>query len=238
MFKKRVGTLDDEDNSHIQALRRLPVSKYIAENYVVLASLSSYFQYNTPLNNPVRTLEQQKLVDLLKEKNILIEDGRDWVPTDQSAAQYLSGFWLEELAWAAALEAGADAAVYSQHITWGDDEFNGQNEIDVIAAFGDHITFISCKALRPHINPSKDQSRYKNLRMALHEADDLADHFGIEGDRVIYLTTVDMIHEAKDDAHRMPSLAGKAKALDVQIIGLEQIGWVDLVAAINSQTGS
>jgi len=105
--------------------------------------------------------------------------------------------------------------------------------VDVIAAFGDHITFISCKALKPYIDISadKDKTKYRNLRHYLHETDDLADHFGIEGDHVIFLVSTDMVDEA-EDRHRMAPLAGKAAALDVHIIGIEQRAWDDLVNAV------
>lgn len=173
MFKKREGSLADENHAHMAVKWRLPITKYIAENYEALSSISSQFQNNTPLNKTIETDAQHAIVKMLVDKKLLERSGEVIMPFDNASALYLAGGWLEELGWAAALEAGADAAIYGQRIHWGDRTIGGQNEIDVIAAFGDNLTFISCKALRPHINASSDKSRYRNLKLYLHEADDL-----------------------------------------------------------------
>ena len=146
------------------------------------------------------------------------------------AKRYLSGGWLEELAWLASIEAGADEAVFSQTIGWHAQGYHGQNEIDLIVRKGKRLGFTSCKAVGSEFN--SDSRKHRNRLMdALHEADNLADHFGVEGDRVAILVTADLIDELKNQPRYM-SLMGKAAVLDVRVIPLEELGWDKLVAAI------
>ncbi len=149
---------------------------------------------------------------------------------DSHAKRYLGGGWLEELAWLAAMEAGADEAVFAQTIGWHAQGYHGQNEIDLIVRKGSRLGFTSCKAVGSEFN--SDSRKHRNRLMdALHEADNLADHFGVDGDRVAILVTADLIDELKNQPRYM-SLMGKAAVLDVRIIPLEELGWDKLVLAI------
>ena len=64
----------------------------------------------------------------------------------------------------------------------------------------------------------------------MHEADNLADHFGERGEKVAVLVTTDLYDEVRDTA-RYQALMGKAAVLDVQLIALEELGWDRLVEA-------
>ena len=149
---------------------------------------------------------------------------------DVDIKRYLSGGWLEELAWLAAMEAGADEARHGQPLSWQVGEYYGENEIDLIVRRQERLGFVSCKALQSEFDA--DNRKHRNRLMdALHEADNLADHFGVPGERVAVLVTTDLIDEMRE-MPRYTALMGKAAILDVRIIPLEELGWNKLVAAM------
>jgi len=152
------------------------------------------------------------------------------ITSHSEAKRYLSGGWLEEMAWLAAMEAGADEAVFSQNLQWSAKGYHGQNEIDLIIRKGERLGFTSCKAVNSEFNPDSKKQRSR-LMDALHEADNLVDHFGGDGDRVAVLVTADLIDEVRDKP-RYIALMGKAAVLDVRIIPLEELGWEALVSAL------
>ncbi len=144
--------------------------------------------------------------------------------------RYITGGWLEEIACLAALEAGADEAYFGQQISWQIDGYWGENEIDVMARFGNRLAFYSCKAYGASYHNSKDRSR-KKLMQALHEADNLADHFGTPNTFVGLILSTDLY----DEYHKRPkyeALFGKARALHVDLITLEDLKWDKLVMAM------
>ncbi len=170
------------------------------------------------------------LIDSLLAHGLLQrQDGR-LVASGAVARRFLSGGWLEELAWLAAMEAGADEAIYSQVLGWKVQDYYGENEIDLIVRKGESLGFVSCKALQSEFN-SENRKHRNRLMDALHEADNLCDHFGREGERVGILVTTDLIDEARNQPRYM-ALMGKAAVLDVRIIPLEELEWEPLVAAI------
>ena len=146
------------------------------------------------------------------------------------ARRYLSGGWLEELAWLAAMESGADEALYGQPLSWKVGDYYGENEIDLIVRRERRLGFVSCKALQSEFDAENRKHRNR-LMDALHEADNLADHFGVPGERVAVLVTTDLIDEMKQ-MPRYTALMGKAAVLDVRIIPLEELGWDKLVSAL------
>ncbi len=171
------------------------------------------------------------LVDLMRAQGIIAPEDGLLKARDAAARRFLSGGWLEELAWLAAMEAGADEAIYSQVLGWKVGEYYGENEIDVIVRKADRLGFVSCKALQSEFN--SDNRKHRNRLMdALHEADNLCDHFGREGERVGILVTTDLIDEVRGNAPRYMALMGKAAVLDVRIIPLEELEWNPLVAAL------
>lgn len=143
--------------------------------------------------------------------------------------KYLSGGWLEELAWLAAREAGADEVIHGQNIVWKVQSYSGENEIDLIARRMDTLSFVSCKALRSRLD-GNDRKHRNRLMDAVHEADNLADHFGRPGERVAVLVTTDLFDEMKG-LPRYGALMGKAAILDVRVISLEDLHWDGLVKA-------
>ena len=146
------------------------------------------------------------------------------------AKKYLGGGWLEELAWLAAMEAGADEALFAQPLSWQVGEYYGENEIDLIIRREERLGFLSCKALQSEFDA--DNRKHRNRLMdAVHEADNLADHFGVPGERVAMLVTTDLIDEMRQ-MPRYTALMGKAAVLDVRIIPLEELEWDKLVAAV------
>ena len=171
------------------------------------------------------------LFDVLDRHKMIAKQGDSYVAANVSAKRYLSGGWLEELAWHAALEAGADEAVYAQRLTWEVGEYRGENEIDLIVRRGETLGFASCKALQSEFD--SDNRKHRNRLMdALHEADNLADHFGRPGERVAIMVTTDLFDEIRNTPRYM-TLMGKAAALEVRIIPLEELGWDKLVSAVS-----
>jgi len=109
----------------------------------------------------------------------------------------LSGGWLEELAWLAAIAAGADEALFGQVVGWSVKGYSGENEIDLIMREGDRLGFV------------QDRKHRNRLMDAVHEADNLIDHFGRAGDKVAILVSTDLFDEVRGVA-RYNSLMGKA----------------------------
>jgi hypothetical protein len=151
---------------------------------------------------------------------------------DTKAKRYLSGGWLEELAWLAAKSAGAEEAIYGQVVGWEVKGFTGENEIDLIMRRGNELSFVSCKALRSELDIN-DKKHRNRLMDAVHEADNLADHFGERGEKVAVLVTTDLYDEVQDTA-RYHALMGKAAVLDVHLIALEELAWDRLVEAFQN----
>jgi hypothetical protein len=144
--------------------------------------------------------------------------------------RYLSGGWLEELAWLAAQESGAHEALYGQCVSWSVKGYSGENEIDLIMRRDESLSFVSCKALRSMLD-NQDRKHRARLMDAVQEADNLADHFGRPGEKVAVLVTTDLFDEIKGTP-RYSALMGKAAVLDVRIIPLEELKWDRLVSAL------
>ncbi len=100
----------------------------------------------------------------------------------------------------------------------------------MIARFGERLVFVSCKALPARYDGDRQQVRDR-LMHALHETDNLVDHFGEPDDVAILAVTTDLIDEsAKQPRYRQ--FHGKARALDVRLITLETMDWPKLVSAL------
>jgi hypothetical protein len=153
------------------------------------------------------------------------------LPHDAAGMRFLAGGWLEELAWLAALEAGAHEAVFGQVLGWNFSGYTGENEIDVIIRKDETLTFLSCKAFKSQLTMS-DKKHRNRLMEAIHEADNLCDHFGRPNEKVAVLLTTDLFDETKGSA-RYSALMGKAAALRVHILSLEDMSWPKLVSALD-----
>jgi hypothetical protein len=155
----------------------------------------------------------------------------------EKTINFLTGGWLEDLAYEAILEAGADAALARAILDWRVDGYSGQNEVDVLARSGERLIFFSCKCAGAWLAEDNARARLvqkDKLMGYMHEADNLADHFGSRGDAVVLMVTTDLIDEREHDRIRLPALFGKASALDVEIIGLDHLSWRPLVKRLQA----
>ena len=231
ILEERGAFLKGRPGDENVARAREPLLKAIEHNYTLFEPLRD--RLLTRVGLPEREATAQDLaglIDHMLSHDLLVREDGIIVARDAAARRFLSGGWLEELAWLAAMEAGADEAIFSQVLGWKVGDFYGENEIDVIVRKGDSLGFVSCKALQSEFN--SDNRKHRNRLMdALHEADNLCDHFGREGERVGILVTTDLIDEARNQPRYM-ALMGKAAVLDVRIIPLEELEWDPLVSAI------
>ncbi|MEA3348690.1 MAG: DUF1887 family CARF protein [Pseudomonadota bacterium] len=85
-------------------------------------------------------LEREELVQV---KNGLV------IFTNEAAARYLSGGWLEEFTFAQASAAGADEVVLSQVVDWETPgEKNVRNEFDCLLIKDNRLFLLECKTMR------------------------------------------------------------------------------------------
>jgi hypothetical protein len=222
---------DDE-----QARGRESLSRWIAQDYVGFERsrdrLFTIENVETP-DDANAILQQPELHGLLKamgQAGMLPKRSASGLTLDARARRYLSGGWLEELAWLAAMEAGAHEAIHGQVVGWEYQGFTGENEIDLIMRHGKRLSFVSCKALRSELDIN-DRKHRNRLMDAVHQADNLADHFGRHGEKVAVLVTTDLYDETKN-MPRYQALMGKAAVLEVRVIALEELGWDRLVHAL------
>ncbi len=213
------------------------LTRMIADNYVLFEGVRDHVLHETDDYTHRRVSEHlplpeggEALFQSLIDHNIIVPKPGGIFVADSGGRRYLSGGWLEELAWLAAMESGADEATFSQILGWEVKGFHGENEIDLIIRHDDHLTFISCKALRSELDMADRKMRHR-LMDAVNEADNLVDHFGVQGERVALIVTTDLFDEMKNEP-RYNALMGKAAVLDVHIIALEEMGWDHLVKAI------
>lgn len=174
--------------------------------------------------------EGHSLVNELLTHGIILREEHGHEICEAQGRRYLSGGWLEELAWLAAVAAGADEAVFGQVIGWSVNGYSGENEIDLIMREGERLGFVSCKALRAELD-MQDRKHRNRLMDAVHAADNLADHFGRTGDKVALLVSTDLIDEARGVV-RYNALMGKAAILDVRLIPLEEMAFNKLKDAL------
>jgi hypothetical protein len=232
LLKRRNAWLKGSGGDRAVAQARGPLNRRIAEHYTAFERLrdavlnSSHGTADAPEHGLIADLVEH---GILKRSHDRIAAAHVW------CRKFLSGGWLEELAYIAAEEAGADEAFYNQNVAWKVEGYSGENEIDLIVRRGDHLGFISCKALKSMIG-ADDRKHRNRLMDAIHEADNLADHFGRPGERVAVLVTTDLFDEMRG-VPRYQALMGKAAVLDVRIIPLEDLGWERLVQAIRNLMG-
>ncbi len=228
------GDMPDSDHVlHRQELTRLIGNSYSMFEVVRDRLLNSGQSVKAPGSHLQIEWEWEKsfIEQLLSYKMLLIaDDGHEVCETQ--GLRYLSGGWLEELAWLAAREAGAEEAVFGQVIGWTVKGFTGENEIDLIARRGDALTFISCKALKSELD-MRDKKHRNRLMEAVHEADNIADHFGSGNGKVAVLVTTDL-HDEQKGTVRYNALMGKAAVLNVEIVSLEKLQWDKLVSAMTA----
>jgi hypothetical protein len=234
LLERRGAWLKGEPLDIEAARKRLPLTQMIAHNYQHFEILRDDL-LNSPNIRKTETSETGDdirgalLLDLVTH-NIVRFGSNGTLPYDSMSLRFLSGGWLEELAWHAAIEAGAHEAVFGQVLSWNFAGYSGENEIDVIMRMDDRLTFISCKALRSELQMSDKKHRHR-LMDAIHEADNLADHFGRPGEQVAVLISTDL-HDEDRGVARYSALMGKAAVLKVRVVSLEDMEWRKLISVM------
>ena len=206
----------------------LEVARFLVNHYPDFDAIRHRLVDEAGFGAPTERI--QRVCRRLAESGFLVEQSpnRYARSDDNERTRFLTGGWLEQLTAHALIESGADAAIPSAIIEWEVDGYAGSNEVDVIARKGERIIFVSCKAVRPHYQPSGalPSPLRRKLMQHLYEAENLVDHFGTEGDRAVLVVTADLYDETQGDtAARYPALLGKARVLNVEILSLEHLSW-------------
>lgn len=211
------------------ARMRAAVTKRIAAAYPLFESLRDSLLGRRSVK---MTAEHRALQITLGNAGLIeLVDGAGQI-IDHEARRYLTGGWLEEYVALAVAELGADEVLTGQKITWRAGEFVGENEIDVVARFGDRLFLCSCKALRSNLAPDDVRTR-EHLMNALHEADNLADHFAPDAAIVALAVTTDLFDERTREP-RYEQLHGKAEALRVGLVTLEHMPWPTMLKRLTA----
>jgi hypothetical protein len=237
LLSARGAWLKGDTGDQEEALSRKSLTQMIANHYSVFEEVrdrifratESFMRHVEIVPETLPEMGHALVAEMLKYRTVVKEEHGHEI-CEVAGRRYLSGGWLEELAWLAAMDAGAEEAFYGQVIGWKVKEFTGENEIDLIMRNAGTLGFVSCKALRSVLD-MHDRKHRNRLMDAVHEADNLADHFGKPGERVAVLVTTDL-HDELRGAPRYNALMGKAAVLDVRIISLEELGYDHLVAAL------
>jgi Domain of unknown function (DUF1887) len=237
LLKDRGAWLKTVHGSPEQALEHAPLSRLIASDYGLFEKVrdrifksTDDFMRHVEISPSTLDADGHHMITEFQKFGMVIRDAHDHAICEVKGRRYLSGGWLEELAWLAAIQAGADEAIFGQVLGWQVKGYTGENEIDLIARRGEKLAFVSCKALRSELDIS-DRKHRNRLMDAVHEADNLADHFGRDGETVAVLVTTDLYDEVKKSP-RYHALMGKAAILDVQLIALENLTWEKLIIAM------
>jgi Domain of unknown function (DUF1887) len=234
LLERRGAWLKGSPPSTEEARARMPLVVTIGENYGAFEHLrDDLLNTATPKQRPRSESDDGLRATMLDDlvKHHIVRLGREGtLPADTSSMRFLSGGWLEELAWHAAIEAGAHEAVFGQVLGWNFGGYSGENEIDVICRQDESLIFVSCKALKSELVMS-DKKHRARLMDAIHEADNLADHFGRPNEKVAVIVTTDL-HDEERGVARYSALMGKAAVLRVRVVSLEDLGWPKLVSVM------
>ena len=234
LLKQRNAFLKGCGGDENVALARQALLRGIGNDYRSFEPLRDALLGSPGLDAAARAMLPENAVAMLEgmlEHGLVGEQEGCLRAVDATGRRFLAGGWLEELAWLAGMHAGADEGLYAQCVGWEVRGFRGENEIDVILRKGTRLAFVSCKALQSDFDSSNRKLRNR-LMDALHEADNLCDHFGRGDDRVGVLVTSDLYDELRGDKPRYQALMGKAAVFDVRIIPLEELEWDRLVQAM------
>ncbi|MCM5552390.1 hypothetical protein [Pleomorphomonas sp. NRK KF1] len=210
------------DPQEMQSRARL--TRLIGENYQAFEIARSILLQRRSSDNPGPQV--LSLLGAIEREGVAKRSGTGWF-LGAASMRYVRGGWLEEYAALAALQAKADEVRAGQVLRWVSGPYDGINEVDVIARFGERLVFASCKALWSRFEIG-DEAQRERLTSALHEADNTLDHFGGEDDRTALVVSTDLYDERRD-LPRYRQLHGKAHALDVALITLEDFHFSSLV---------
>ncbi len=231
LLQKRGAWLKGNGGNRRLAEARAPLTRRIADHYPVFEQLRDHVVHGAAeLEHDDHRRLAADLVGHMEELGLVQCQQTGKLIPNVEGKRFMTGGWLEELAYLAAAEAGAHEAVFGQNVGWSAGGYMGENEIDLIVRRENVLGFVSCKALRSMLDV-EDRKQRNRLMDAIHQADNLADHFGRPGERVAVLVTTDLFDEMRG-VPRYAALMGKAAVLDVRIIPLEELGWARLVSAI------
>lgn len=206
------------------AMERVALTKRIAAIYPAFEGLRDSLLDRRSVE---LTAIHRPLLTAIVDSGLAEPSGPDWRVTDSEARRYLTGGWLEEYVALAVAELGADEVYTGQKLRWQVGQFVGENEIDVLARFGARLFMCSCKALKSVLVPDDVRTR-ERLMDALHEADNLVDHFAPANGIVALAVTTDLVDE-RVRAARYQQLHGKAAVLGVGLLTLEHMPWPTLL---------
>lgn len=170
------------------------------------------------------------LLQILKSRQwIRLQSPGQWKLHRLSDAErvYLQGGWLEELLFLAHHAAGCDELYLGAQLQWQVGDVMGANEVDILARRGDILSFTSCKCIQPQTSSTHEQVRHFMLEAAYWNT-----HFAQDRGRAVLAVTADMFDENRDDAMRYPALYARAVVIDVDLLGLEHLGWESLVQVL------
>ena len=237
LLEARGAWLKGEPSDVGQAAGRSSLTRIVSDNFALFEQVrdrifrdTELFVRHAEIIPETLSPEGHQLLSELLRFSLVKREPQGAAICEVSGRKYLSGGWLEEAAWLAALEAGAEEVLFGQCLGWSVKGYSGENEIDLIARRGQALSFVSCKALRSKFDGS-DRKHRNRLMDAVHEADNLLDHFGRPGEHVAVLVTTDLFDEMKG-VPRYSALMGKAAVLDVRVISLEDLHWDGLVKAM------
>ncbi len=233
----RGAWLKGDTGDQEEALSRKALTCMIADHYATFEQVrdrifraTESFMRHVEIVPETLTAEGHDIVAALLQHRLVVKEEHGHEICEVAGRRYLSGGWLEELAWLGAIDAHAEEAFYGQVVGWSVKGYTGENEIDLIMRKDQRLAFVSCKALRSVLD-MHDRKQRNRLMDAVHEADNLADHFGRPGECVAVLVTTDLFDELRG-VPRYNALMGKAAVLDVRLISLEELGYGKLVAAL------
>ena len=232
LLARRDATLTGSSGDRVRARERSELTHMIRRDYPAFEPVRDVLlKRHAAKDHSGKFSDNEMLfIEKMTEHGLVKTEGNGFTAGHSEAKRYLGGAWLEEMAWLAAKEAGADEALFAQTLQWRAKGYHGKNEIDLIVRKGGRLGFTSCKAVNSDFDSDSRKQRNR-LMDALHEADNLVDHFGRDGDRVAILVTADLIDELRNQP-RYIALMGKAAVLDVRVIPLEELGWDKLVSAL------
>ena len=137
----RSAFLKGSGGDKLAAEGRRDLTRAIEQNYPALEVLRDRLLGSG--NSPKSSMPQQQpdsasaaaadaLLESMHRHEFLKMDQGDVTLSGVDARRFVTGGWLEELAWLAVMEAGAHEAHYSQLVGWDVEGYAGENEIDVI----------------------------------------------------------------------------------------------------------
>jgi len=221
---------------------RLPLERLIAKRYRDFDRIRQCFPRNPETTFPVPHdgIDPPLLEGLVMGGYLEMVGNQYRTTIDPDAVRFMRGGWLEEYAYNAVLHAGAETAVCGQELHWVVDGYHGHTEIDVIARKGQGLLFVSCKTARAELESPEHalgSASRKYLMNHLHEIENNVDHFGKPGDIAALVVTTDLVDEENNNRVRHPTMFGRARRLDVEIVSLEDLRWEAIVKRFQVMLG-